>query len=114
MPTLEISIQVTQDGVPMPDLSVTRRLVVDNVVPFDIQFPFSGPTDVPGGLDPIQALVIRPLTQPVVVSLGGSLRVNAGGLFILFDGTSVTTAALTVVGAASTATQAQGLEAGSA
>lgn len=94
----------------MPDLSIVRRLVVNEIVPFDIQRATGGGSvPLPGGLATIQALVVRSLDQPVTVQLGGTLTLTAGGLLLLFDG-SITSAAVT--NASGSTTEVQGLEGG--
>jgi len=86
VPTLELTVLLTQDGVLLPDYPVIRRLVVDEAFPSDLTLAAGGTVVLPlGGMAVRAALVVRSLDQPVTAALG-TVTLNAGGLVIVFDG----------------------------
>ena len=110
MPTLEVSLQFTLDGVVMPDLTIIRRLVVDRAIAFDAPVASSASIAI-GGFTTIQVLLARSLDQPATVILSGGTPVDLspGGFLLLFDG-GATSAAINNTGPGTA--QVQGVQAG--
>jgi hypothetical protein len=96
MPTLQVTLSLDLDGQPLPDLTVIRRLVVDNAFPFArIQPTDPSPQTVQdvAQLMILQAFGIRATDQPITLLIGDTtpgdppapIAVNPGGFILLFD-----------------------------
>lgn len=90
MPTLEITINVKEDGVVKPGFPRTRRISADELQSFRYEKATGGgyvavPTNQ---LDEVQALIFE-TDQQVTVRLDGQsdagIVLNAGGLLIIID-----------------------------
>lgn len=109
MPTLELTLLVKQDGVPVGQPFV-RRVTVDDVQNFDYQKATGGgDTAFPlNAITTLSALVVRVLDQPTTIKLP-SIALNAGGLVVVFDGVPATP---TIANASGLPTTVQGLGGG--
>lgn len=95
MTSFEIGIIVRRDGVTMENFPVTRRIEVDESQSFSYEKANDGdittfsalPADQ---LDTIQALIVR-VSKAVTIRLDGQsdkgIRLNAGGMLVIIDGT---------------------------
>ena len=96
MPTLQLTLTLELDGQPLPDLTVIRRLVVDNALPFarqqvsqDIPAPFLDVIQ----LARLQALMLRATDKPLTFIIAAAaplatptpIEINPGGCLLLFD-----------------------------
>lgn len=90
MPTLEVTVSVKLDGVPVAGFPVTRRREVDEAQQFAVERATGAGYVTLGAddLDEIQVLVLR-TDQLVTVRLDGQtdagLVLTAGGLLVLMD-----------------------------
>ena len=90
MPTLEIIINVKEDGVVKPGFPRVRRISLDEIQTFRVESATGGGfVTLPiTSIDEIQALILQS-DQQVTVRLDGQsdagLVLNAGGLLIILD-----------------------------
>jgi hypothetical protein len=110
VPTLELTVLVKQDGVAVPGFPWVRRIVVDDVQPFDYQLASGGgDTVVPtAAIASLHALLVRALNQPTTVKLP-SIALAAGGIVVVLDGVLTTP---TIANASGAPTEVQGLGGG--
>ena len=98
MPTLEVTIQVKQDGVPVAGFPLTRRVQVDELQSFAVEIPTHGSLSdgnvIPLNYqDTVQALILT-TDQTLTVGLKGGIPsqgfgcpvVNAGGVLCIIGG----------------------------
>lgn len=90
MPTLELTLILKQDGVPVGQ-SIVRRVAVTDVQAFDYQLA-SGGGDVAFPVSAIAALdvlVVQSLDRVTTVKLP-TIALDAGGIVVVFGGTPTT------------------------
>lgn len=91
MPTLELTLLLKQDGLPVPGFPLVRRVVVDSVQEFNYQKATGGgdvafPTNQ---ITTLHVLLAQSLNQTTTVKLP-SIALAAGGLIVVFDGVPAT------------------------
>lgn len=98
MPTLEVTVQVKIDGMPVAGFPLSRRVSADESQSFAVEIPVHGSTGegtiIPlNFLDSVQSLVLT-TDRTITVALNGGLpsqgfgcpTVSAGGLLIILNG----------------------------
>lgn len=96
MPSIKLTVDLEIDGVKVQGFPLTRRLTVDEVQHFDYEEAADNDTTTFSALPTaqiasIQALILRPLEQPITLRLDGAsdagIVINAGGMVIIMDAT---------------------------
>lgn len=96
MPTLEVTIQVKQDGVPVAGFPLTRRVSVDELQSFEVEIPAHGSTSeattLPAQyLDSTQLLIVIPnravtVGNPASFPSGYGTQIAADGIYLVVNG----------------------------
>lgn len=96
MAILQLTLTVELDGKELTDLSLTRRVQVDNALPFTVGQPSdAAAVDLPGidVLTALNALIVRATDQAVIVQItdtgvgktASPITISPGGVLLLFD-----------------------------
>jgi len=96
MPSIKLTVDLEIDGVRVTGFPLIRRITVDEVQHFDYEEAADNDATTFSALPTaqiasIQALLLRPLEQPITLRLDGAtdagIIISAGGMVIIMDAT---------------------------